>query len=384
MNTFGVDYQPTVTGIALREEGSEGAHIASVGDGIRSSIPNAVSPDGAWGSRADGHAGVLAASPGSGAWLEEPGAQLFWDGLYKRLCSYLGRLAPLRRNGYRIAVALQGANYQTEAHAVATLARAAGFDEVMAIPATLALLWRWLASPALERKKEQIVVTIAVGEVSTLVAGFRLEWDSRGLPSIDSASGAVSIEGGQSAWNQRLLGLVRERLNEEPPAGFEQSLRDAATRYAIRLSQSSDHQPVEWREIFEERLYAPFSLTYGECAAWPETSAFSRQLPVAVRGALRSIGSDAPEVLVVGGLGSVWPFAERIVAAQGPVWHSGSPGDDVAAGATWWGELCEHSSGTLLDSVPTIEAVAALTVPEATPGNARLIAPWERGNVDVD
>jgi hypothetical protein len=178
---------------------------------------------------------------------------------------------------------------------------------------------------------------------------------------------------------------VRKRLNEEPPAGFEQSLQDAATRYSIRLSQSGDHQPVEWREIFEERLYAPLSLTYAECAAWRETFSFSQQLPDAVRGALRAIGSDAPEMLVVGGLGSVWPFAERIAAALGPVWRSGAAGDDVAAGATWWGELCEHPSGMLLDSGPDVEAAAfAQTVPEATPGQSCLIAPWERGNADAD
>jgi hypothetical protein len=389
MNTFGVDYQPTVTVIALREEGGddggEAAHVASVGDGIRSSIPNAISREGAWGSRAEGHAGAYAASIGSGAWVEEPGARLFWSGLYSRLCSYLGRLAPVRKNGYRLAVALQGANYRTEAHAVAALARAAGFDEVIAIPATHALLCRWLASPALEPKNEQAVIAIAVGETSTLVAGFRLEWDSRGLPSIGSASAPVSIDGsGQAVWNRRLLDLVRKRLNEEPPAGFERSLQDAATRYAVRLSQSGDHQPVEWREIFEERLYAPLSLTYAECAAWPETAAFSDRLPDAVRGALRAIGSEAAEVLLVGGLGSVWPFAEKIAAALGPVWRSGAAGDDIAAGATWWGELCEDRSGMLLDPGPALEAAAAPRLTGVTPEKSRLIAPWERGNADVD
>jgi hypothetical protein len=389
MNTFGVDYQPTVTVIALREEGGddrrEAAHVASVGDGIRSLIPNAISRDGAWGSRADGRVGAYLAPLGSGAWVEEPGARLFWNGLYSRLCSYLGRLAPIRKNGYRLAVALQGANYRTEAHAVAALAAAAGFDEVMAIPATHALLCRWLASPTLEPKNKRVVVAIAVGEASTLVAGFRLEWDSRALPSIGSASAPVSIEGaGQAAWNRRLLDLVKNRLNEDPPPGFERTLQDAATRYAIRLAQSGDHLPVEWREIFEERLYSPLSLTYAECAAWPETVSFSKRLPDAVRGALRAIGSDAPEALVVGGLGSVWPFAERTAAALGPVWCSGAAGDDIAAGATWCGELCDDRSGMLLDSLPGIEAAAALTVPDATPEKSRLIAPWERGNADVD
>ena len=392
MNTIGVDYQPTVTVIALREEGSGGAQVASVGDGVRSRIPNAIARDGAWGSRADGHAGIFAAALGSGAWVEEPGAGLFWGGLYGRLCAYLGRLAPVRRNGYRIAVALQGTNHSTEAHAVAALARAAGFDDIMVIPATHALLCCWLASPGLEpqlgleSQKEQLLVAIAVGEVSTQVVAFRLEWDSRGLPSIEAASAPVSIEeAGEAVWNRRLLDLVRKRLNEELPTGFERSLRDAATRYALRLSQSRENQSVEWREIFEERLYAPLSLSYSECAAWPESFSFSQQLPDAVRGALRTIGGESAELLMVGGLGSAWPFAQRIAAAMGPVWSSGAAGDDVAAGAAWWGDLCDHPSGMLLDSVPALEAAASVqTVVETRSGESHLIPPWARGNADAD
>jgi len=383
MNTFGIDYQPTVTVIALREEDGGGAHIASVGDGIRAVIPNAIARDGAWGSRADRHAPVFAASSTGGAWVEEPGARLFWGGLYGRLRSYLGRLEPVRRNGYRVAIALQGANYSTDAHAVAALARAAGFDDIVAIPATHALLCRWLASPVLERGKEHVVVAIVVGEVSTLVGGFQLEWDSRGLPSVRAASTPLSLEAGQADWNRRLLDLVRKRLNEEPPAGFERSLRDAAIRYAIRLSQSSDNQQVEWREIFEERLFAPLSLSYAECGAWPESVSFSHQLPEAVRGALRTVGSESADLLVVGGLGSVWPFAEKVAQGLGPVWHSGVAGDDVAVGAAWWGELCEHPSGMLLDAVPAIEAAASpQIIAETTPGQS-VLPPWERGNADA-
>ncbi len=385
MNTFGVDYQPSVTVIALREEGDEGAHVALVGDGVRAQIPNAVAGTGDWGSRAAGHAPLWTAS-GNGAWVEEPGARLFWEGAYRRLSAYLGRLAPVRKNGYRLAIALQGSNFRTEAHTVDALARAAGFDEITVLPATHALLCRWFASRSLEPAKQKAVVAIAVGETSTLVTAFWLEWDSRGFPSIAAVSAPQAIEeAGESAWNRRLLDLVRKRLNEEPGTGFERPLREAAARYAARLSQSSAEQPVEWREIFEERLYAPLSLSYRECTAWPEFVSFSQQLPDAIRGALRAIGSDSPELLLVGGLGSVWPFAERIAAALAPVWRSGAAAEDVAAGATWWGELGEHPSGMLLDSMPAIEA-STFAQPdlESSPSPAPLIPPWERGNVDAD
>ena len=384
MNTFGVDYQPGVTVIALREEGDETAQIGLVGDGVRSQIPNAASAAGDWGSRALSHSDICRPSSEDGAWVEEPGARVFWEGLYGRLAAYLGRLAPVRKNGYRLAVALQGANYRTEAHTVAAVARAAGFDEVTVLPATHALLCRGLASGAMEPAKRQTIVAIAVGEASTLVAGFRLEGNNRGLTAIADTSAPWSIDGaGESVWNRRVLELVRRRLNEAPAAGFERALREAAVRYAARLSQASDHQPVEWHEIFEERLYAPLSLSYADCAGWPEFVSFSHQLPDAVRGAMQAIGGESPELLLVGGMGSVWPFAERIAARLGPVWRSGAAAEDIAVGAAWWGELAEHPSGMLLASAPELEAPAsAASGLETGQDQSALLPPWERGHAD--
>ena len=387
MNTFGIDYQPDVTMIALREQGPEGAQMASVGDGMRALIPNAASIDGLWASRAVGRAQVHLPSGAPGAWVDEPGAPLFWSGLYGRLYSYLGRLAPLRRNGYRTAIALQGPNYQTDAHAVAALARAAGFDDVEVIPCTHALLCRWLASPLLSEPRPRTVITIAVGQTSTLVGGFHVEWDFRALPTIRAASLPSSVEeAGYATWNRNLLELLRTRLTEEPPEGYPVLLRDAAIRYAVRLSQADAEQPVQWRETLEERLYAPLSLTYAQCAAWPESVEFARRLPEAIRRALTALGSSSADLLVVGGIGSIWPFAQRIAATLGPVWCSGSAADDIAAGATWWGELCEHTSGTLLTVAPSCDTGAAQigSVGPVPQQPATFLPPWERRGADVD
>jgi hypothetical protein len=384
MNTFGIDLQPTVTVIALREEGEAGSQIVSVGDGVRPIVPNAVSAAGEWGSWADGGPQVFVAREGDRVWMEEPGARLFWNGLYARLRSYLGRLAPLRKNGYRIVIALQGANFRTEAHEIGALARAAGFDDIALIPATHALLCRWLASPLAERDHARTVIAIAVGEASTLVSGFHLDW-IRGLPVIRAASAPVSIEdSGQAAWNRRVLDLLRARLKEDMPAAHSRALQDAAVRYAVRLSQAEQNEPVEWHEIFEERLYAPLSLSYAELMTWPESIAFAHRLPEAVRDGLRTIGARSADLIAVGGLGAVWPFGRRLAAELGPVWNSGGTGDDVAAGATWWGELCEHPSGMLLESAPVVELPVAPPAPDpdepARRGAQPILPPWQRGS----
>jgi hypothetical protein len=386
MNTFGIDYQPTVTMIALREDGRESLETASVGDGVRTMIPNVVAPGGLWGSGAEKRAGKVSAQAADSAWIEEPGARFFWEGMYARLSSYLGRLAPLRKNGYRLSIALQGANYSTDAHAVAGLARAAGFDDFVLTPCTHALLCRWLASSALEVEPPRTIVTIAVGESSTMVSAFQIEWRFRIAPAIQAASVPICLEeSGFATWNGRLLELLRERSSEPPPEGQERALRDAAFRFAVRLEQAAENQRVEWFEMFADRLFAPLSLSYSDCIAWPEAVAFARQLPEAVCNSLRNIGSAKGDVLVVGGVGSVWPFAERITAKLGRVWRSGAAGDDVAAGATLWGDLCEHPSGMLLDASPSTETGPSL--PATTGGHATesrtSLPPWERENADA-
>jgi len=389
MNTFGIDYQQSLTVIALREEYEGRSVIRSVGDGSRSLIPNAVSLRGEWGSRAGKQPDVFAAGvlepTGDGAWLDDPGPGLFWHGLYSRLRSYLGRLDPLRRNGYRSVVALQGANWEADAHAVGALARAAGFEEIVVIPSTHALLCRWLSTTHSSLAEVPCVVAVAVGETSTQVCGFRIEWSRPGTATIAAASIPSTLpRTGQAYWNQRLFTLLKERLSEDLLAGHDRALRDAAMRYAIRLSRTEAGQSAEWREVFEDRLYQPLLLSLDRCQSWPEASNLAAQMPNAVRAALRTISSPRPDVLVVGGVGTVWPFAEVIATGMGicPVWRSGAPEDDVAAGATRWGELCQHPSGVLLDrsvslgQAPTPSRDPLRSLPT---DDAMSIPPWERG-----
>jgi hypothetical protein len=386
MNTFGIDHQPGVTFVALREGGQQTARVALVGDGARSMIPNTASPQGHWGSSALGQAGAYSPTGTRGAWIDDPGASLFWKGLYTRLSAYLGRMAPIRANGYRLAIALQGDDYSADAHAVTVLTRAAGFDDVVLLPSTYALLCRWLASTGVHEHRPRTVITLAVGEVATLVGGFQLEWSLRGLPTVRAASFPKSVpETGYRTWNRRLIELVCERLKEAPPQGYPKLLQDAALRYAVRLSQAGADKTVPWRETLEEQLYAPLSLSYAQCASWPECLALAQALPDAARAALTTLGSSTADLIVVGGIGAVWPFVERTAAVLGQVWRSSAAGDDVAVGASWCGELCEYASGALITGPVAHENPAEQTPVSVLPEPPRAFRPpWERGAADVD
>src|SRR6185312_1779486 len=89
----------------------------------------------------------------------------------------------------------------------------------------------WLASAGMPEHRPRTVITLAVGEVATLVGGFQLEWSLRGLPAVRAASVPKSVaEAGYRSWNRRLLELLRERLKEAPPEGYTNLLHRAALR----------------------------------------------------------------------------------------------------------------------------------------------------------
>src|SRR6185312_6791289 len=112
---------------------------------------------------------------------------------------------------------------------------------------------------------------------------------------------------------------------------------------------------------------APLSLSYAQCAAWPECVSLGSALADSVRAALRTLGGGTADLLIVGGIGSLWPFVEKIAAALGPVWCSGAAGDDVAVGATWCGELCEYASGALITaSTSTTQQTGESSLPRRT------------------
>src|SRR5262249_30346141 len=103
MNTFGIDHQRTVTVIDLCEGRGPGRRVRRVGDGSRNLIPNAVAGESRWGSTALELAGSACATGWDkledGIWVDQPGASAFWQGLYRRLYAYLGRMGPTVANG---------------------------------------------------------------------------------------------------------------------------------------------------------------------------------------------------------------------------------------------------------------------------------------------
>ena len=137
-----------------------------------------------------------------------------------RLSAYLGRMAPVRANGYRLAIALQGENTVRTHMPLPHWHSAAGFDDVASFPARYALLCRWLASPGEREHRPRTVIAIAVGERSRR---WSEDFTSNGVyaacrhPRRQSAD--VPGGSGLPDLEPPPAGVAAARMKEAPPEG---------------------------------------------------------------------------------------------------------------------------------------------------------------------
>ena len=227
MNVIGIDYQQTLSTLALREGRGSAAVATSIGDGRRSLVPHAIGPTGVWGSDALRDAEPACAGPldplRDGPWLDSPAAGLFWQALYARLVSYLGRVRPTAASGYQVTVAMQGGDWDAARAGVQSLCAQAGaakndpdgLRETMIIPATEALLCRWLSAPSefaripdpcgdFGRREpayqgsdtlpdDAMIAVVALGDSSTLVGAYRVQHAPDGSRRISARPEAPQI-----------------------------------------------------------------------------------------------------------------------------------------------------------------------------------------------
>lgn len=397
MNGIGIDYQQTLSVLCLREGQGAVSHLRSVGDGLRHLIPNAALDEERWGSRAllsSAADGLRQGDPTCpGPWLDEVGSPIFWRGIAQRLYTYLSRVKPTRQHGFDVVTCLISADHQAAAQQVKQFCQEAALNDVMFIPATDALLCRWLNEHPNLPSEESVVTVAAIGDTATQVAAYRIQ-QSTLQPRVQSSSAPQCLPIGHATWMSRLLIQVHAQLSEPLSAGYDLALRDAALEYLKHLGRIGTTEELEWKGLLRERMYAPLRLSQQDCRSWPEAIEFLRALPIALRAALSQMSSaNAPDMIVLGGIGALWPFVAEAAAEVGPLWRSAIPQEDLARGAACWSEASSHSHsflGTQAGLLPTrSESVAALPdhitwdeaegeAIEGEESSSDLIPPWKR------
>jgi hypothetical protein len=105
----------------------------------------------------------------------------------------------------------------------------------------------------------------------------------------------------------------------------------------------------------------------------------------AVDRAVAGLRLGGPPLVLVGGLGAVWPFFADAVREVGPIWQSGAPEFDLASGAAAWpGARGRFVAGTSRIHPPAAQGPTACEEPPE-PADVREerdgsddVPPWER------
>ncbi len=346
MNVFGIDYQHTLSIICLRECNTNFSKIHSVSDGISQVIPNTTTEDLLWGSSA-----LKESEEVQRKWKNRPILPLseqvrdiaFWKGMFRRFYTHIGYLPPIQQNGYSSVVALQGFDFNEQATLLNETCVAAGFEGVKIIPSTRALLSRWLAEGNCPLDKNCTITSVVVGDTSTTVSSYRILKSRDRVTSIIEEYPCLTIaDVGQFYWVEKILDIVESSVGEPLPAKLLLKSWSAAIEIGAQLQQKNKSYRVAWSgpmlEKLQNRSLLP-SFTTEECIKWPEVAVLLFSLPKIIKEATSLTGQSVPDLILMGGIGSVWPFAKDEVSSIAPMYLSLTPQEDIARGATWWPEF---------------------------------------------
>lgn len=332
MNIIGIEYRRIVTALGVRE-GDFRPH--PVGDGRRLLIPNAVLPDGLWGSDA-------AAQPNGQAWSLNPAqdgfgpaASPFWSGIRRRLTAFLGGIDPVEHD-YRVVVALGDMECRTS---LAALAREAGFNQAAIISAPQAALAGWLAQQPPTDGGERTIAVATLGDVSVEVGAFVVH--TQAVDPIVAAADPVVLRGlGASYVVGRFLNELASLLPVAPPSHLMPVLWQLALEFGDRLRRAEERTLLRWHGPLQENLVTPLQLSRQDVAAWSEFQALADALPDALHQAVSSVRRPRADVLLVAGMGACWPLPPAAFSGLPTPLVSECPALDIALGATYWPLVC--------------------------------------------
>ncbi|GAB3280498.1 hypothetical protein GCM10027347_55670 [Larkinella harenae] len=395
-HAIGFDHHAIFTQAAVREN-SGGAVL--VGDGIRSIIPNVVH-EHLWGSRALQAPGAAVewcrylSNTSSISGMSVSQASVFWRGMYQRLYTYLGYSEPDATNGYELVLVSDQDAQGSSRYNARQILQQSGFTTIEVIPATYALLARFLHSA--DSHVPEISGNVAVcfiGEREILLSAFDLETTSDSVRVLRIGD-QIKIP---KAGFLFLLADLKQWFIENghfEPKDLAHAWIENVLEYAASFPFQGASQPSIWRGVGGRSLKLRGKLPFWRSAQFKAvlpSAQVLESLPQLIQAAMKSIGAATPTHVVFGGPGSVFPVIDQQLADRlgGRVWRSQNPLEDVAIGATWW-PLLRVKNPLMADRLITLRYHEALdegkngfpasnTQEPPTPArNGDFIPPWER------
>lgn len=388
---FGVDLQHTRAVIVLLEGTDANLITQPIGDGTRLLIPAAAGPPPLWGSAAaEAALQRLAVNRADLAshlldWCCDPLEACFLRGIRDRLWAYLGQTDPTHRHGYHVCFAVDSPSRHSMApEALRERCTEAGLSSNSTICPTDALICRWVTQPGSAVPSPGSIVAVSCGEAWTDVTSYRIH---RADPGIEITSGTPSrVEFGSGAVCAELARLVLDRSPEAVQPRSLLAILDGVLEFGATLRTQPADRDAEWNGPLADRMFAPLRLSRSDMARWPQV----RATVDAVVAEVSRMAVVEPLILI-GGIGAVWPFIADALTPHARVWQSHNPADDIATGAAWWPRLRHHFTAHHPED-RTLKLASAIPVPDEPTTDTDLvnasyqsdyqsaeqIPPWER------
>lgn len=387
---FGIDVQRTRAAIVLLEGTDVNLIAQPIGDGTRLLIPTASGPPPLWGSSAaEAVFHRLAADRADLAdhlldWCCDPLNTSFLRGIRDRLSAYLGQTDPTHRHGYHACFAVDSPSCSGLAPEVLReRCIEAGLTSNSTVCPTDALVCCWVTQPGSAAQPSETIVAVSCGETWTDVNSYRIHRADLGV-KITSET-ARRVEFGSSAVCAEFAAMVLDRSPEAVRPGSLLAILDGVLEFGATLRTQPADRDTEWNGPLADRMFAPLRLSRSDMARWPQVRA---TIDAVVAEVDRAAVVDP--LILVGGIGAIWPFIADALTSRGRVWQSQNPADDIATGAAWWPRLRNHFAVNCPgDQTPTLELASTSPVPEepttetepvdvSYPLDMEQIPPWQR------
>lgn len=355
MNSIGIDFQKYASVICLRESNQMKDVIRSIGDGISVLIPNISTDDKQWGNAAiENYLSLTKADLKFDNIFDNRDRFLsFWENLYKRIYDYLGYLEPIRSNGYHLTVGTDNFDSLQNGENFNSIIQEVGFNDFEVIPSTVCLLCRWIKEYKYDFSDKKNISVIVIGELSTSICSIQISGSQQNTMRLDASSRILKLSNtGLVPWLTKIFEKL-DGLNDGEVSDIQiMKSYDAALRFGSELKRSMEGQTIRWtgRNNNFSKANSPV-FTKNECETWSEVASLYIQLPDLVKRSLNEITANKdPDVILVGGIGAVFPFGLETVGHLGKSWSSRDEINDIAKGASWFVELPESFRNELQEA----------------------------------
>ena len=351
VKVIGIDHQRLHSVICLQENNK----IAVVTDGNNRLIPHRVSTDGTWGSSVSKNAVQpdMSFDTDGIPWLDSS-AQDLWKGFYERIYEHLGHQEPILANHWHLLISVQSLKFQENTLQLRQIASEAGFDSVRFVFPTDCLL-SLFSNNVYNAPSVQVISVISVGSTSIAIRSYRFHNGN----IRDTTQPHIILGTGYAYWHKDLFIEINQRLHNKLPLDQMWFLNNYFLEFAQQLTNADS---VQWHGPYSRDMFSSLHLRTDELMRSENIALLKSSLEKILNIQAQVLNSDFPKIVLIGGIGSIWPFVKSIVPeflpSDSSIMSTSQPLLSIAEGACKWSDSHDKLGGFSHPDLPEVIHIA--------------------------